>query len=71
MIQLRLNRCPSIGKSREGRWEWIGWRGIFFEAGRGRMGWDFLEGQKSGKGYKIRNVNEEYIHLKKERNSQT
>ena len=30
--------CPSVGKSRAGRWEWVGeWRNTLIEAGGGRM----------------------------------
>jgi hypothetical protein len=52
-----LDRCPSIGESRAGRWEWVGgWvEEPFIEAGVGRGGYNrvFLGGRDTWKGDNI------------------
>ena len=55
MVLGRLDRCPSIGESRAGRWEWVGrWRNTLIEA-RGEGGWDrgFLGKGETRKGDNI------------------
>jgi hypothetical protein len=43
LVLRRLNRCPSVGELRVGKWEWVGawvggWRNTLIDAGGGRMG---------------------------------
>jgi hypothetical protein len=62
LVLWRLNRCPSVGESRAGRWEWVGvWRNTLFEAGGRRKGWGFSRKGKTGKGHNNWNVNKENL----------
>jgi hypothetical protein len=52
LVIWRLDRCPSVRKSRVGRWEWVHkWRKTLIEAGgREDVIGAFWEGGKPGKG---------------------
>jgi hypothetical protein len=64
LVLWRLDRWPSIGELRTGKWEWVGrWRNTLKKQGRG---WDrgFLGGGQTWKRNNIWNVNKENIQQK-------
>jgi hypothetical protein len=49
LVLRRLYRCPSVGESRAGRWEWVGgWRNTLIEAGGRLMERGFVGGRGTG-----------------------